>query len=167
MEEPNNTNKNPTTILDNIDFSFNSDSLLHNGGDGFYNSVSPAPAVVSDIELISLQVATYTSLKDLLPTSSSSPQQSVTSPSAHNSSWHEIPIRNPLVKQAALAYLQPMSSPLPDSGNKGLLGRLRDGCCCWWRQCECFSWVDDVVFRSLREVFCWDSWEEEDDEKVD
>ncbi|KAK3193264.1 hypothetical protein Dsin_024574 [Dipteronia sinensis] len=176
MEEPNtNTNtdknKNPSAKIDNNnDLSWlNSDSLLYNnvGGGGFHKGVY-STAAVSDLDIMALRVSTYTSLKDLLPPPSS-PRAGMTSPPAHNSSWHEIPIRNQLVKQAALAYLQPMSSPQPDAGDKGVFGKLVDGCSWWRRQCQCFSWIKDVLFKNLREVFCWevDDDEEEDDEKVD
>lgn len=151
MKDPN-TNANLTN-----DLSLNSAFLLHNGFDN--NSITTG-FQISDIEMIKLQPATYTSLKDLLPAS----PPSIISPS-YNSSWSEIPIKNPLVKHAALAYLQPMSSP-PEAGDKGLLGKLRDSFCC---QCECFSWINDVVFRSVKEVF-WDGHieeEDEDDEKVE
>ncbi|KAK2665637.1 hypothetical protein Ddye_004211 [Dipteronia dyeriana] len=173
MEEPNiNTdkNKNPAAKLDNNNdlSSLNSDSLLHNNGGGGFHKGVYSPAAVSDLEMLTLRVATYTSLKDLLPPSSS-PRAGMASPPALNSSWHEIPIRNQLVKQAALAYLQPMSSPLPDAGGKGVFGKLVDGCSWWGRQCQCFSWINDIVVKRLREVFCWevDDDEEEDDDKVD
>ncbi|KAK1569344.1 hypothetical protein Q3G72_035684 [Acer saccharum] len=173
MEEPNtNTDKNnnPPTKLDNNNdlSSLNSDSHLQYGGGGGFHKGVYSPMAVSDLELMALRVATYTSLKDLLPPPSS-PSAGMTSPPAHYSSWHEIPIRNQLVKQAALAYLQPMSSQPPDAGDEGVFGKLVDGCSWWLRQCECFSWVNDVVFKNLRELFCCDGDDddEEDDEKVD
>ncbi|OMO65734.1 hypothetical protein CCACVL1_21413 [Corchorus capsularis] len=118
--------------------------LLHNG----FNS-----SELSDIEMIALQSVSYTSLKDLLPTS----PPTITSPT-HNSSWHEIPIKNPLVKHAALAYLQPMSSP-PEVGERGLFGRLKDRCC---GECGCVLWLYDVVFRNIKEAF-WERREDGDD----
>ncbi|KAL5710453.1 hypothetical protein ACHQM5_021012 [Ranunculus cassubicifolius] len=67
-----------------------------------------------DLELISLKSSPYTSLKDLLP--SLSAIQSPTGGSC-SQSLYEIPIRNHLVKQAAWAYLQPMSSS-PNGSNQ-------------------------------------------------
>ncbi|KDP33288.1 hypothetical protein JCGZ_13075 [Jatropha curcas] len=95
--------------------------------------------------MIAIHSVTYTSLKDLLPAS----PPTISSPTQHNSSWNEIPIKNPLVKQAALAYLQPMSSP-PEIGDKGLFGRLRDAC---YVECGCFEWFNDVVLMGITEIF--------------
>lgn len=148
--------KDPNANLSN-DYSLNSAFLIHNG---FNNNSITKGFQISDIEMIKLQPATYTSLKDLLPAS----HPSITSPTI-NSSWSEIPIKNPLVKHAALAYLQPMSTP-PDVGDKGLFGKLTDSLC---YQCECFSWIKDVIFRSIKEMF-WDGHieeEDDDDEKTD
>ncbi|KAJ4715942.1 DNA-directed RNA polymerase subunit alpha like [Melia azedarach] len=158
---------NTNTNLDN-DLSLDSSGFLSHNGYKFSNTTASDfhdhnPFQISDIEMISLQSATYTSLKDLLPPS----PPAITSPT-NNSSWYEIPIKNPLVKHAALAYLQPMSSP-PEVGEKGLFGKLKETCYC---QCECFGWINDVVFRSVRDVF-WERREEgidegdEDEEKVD
>ncbi|KAH9674411.1 hypothetical protein KPL70_018442 [Citrus sinensis] len=67
----------------------------------------------SSFELISLKSpsSSYTSLKDLLP---SSGFNSPTATGSAANSAYEISIRNRLVKQAAWAYLQPMSAS-PDS----------------------------------------------------
>ncbi|KAL9425421.1 hypothetical protein AB3S75_032387 [Citrus x aurantiifolia] len=67
----------------------------------------------SSFELISLKSPSlsYTSLKDLLP---SSGFNSPTATGSAANSAYEISIRNRLVKQAAWAYLQPMSAS-PDS----------------------------------------------------
>ncbi|KAI3706552.1 hypothetical protein L6452_24368 [Arctium lappa] len=68
-----------------------------------------------DFELVSIKpTSCYTSLRDILPT----PPSAVNSPKppcfAAADSGYEISIRNHLVKQAAWAYLQPMStSPQP------------------------------------------------------
>lgn len=104
--------------------------------------------------MITIQSVTYTSLKDLLSVS----PPAVSSPT-HNCSSYEIPIKNPLVKQAALSYLQPMSSP-PEVGDKGFFGKMREMCC--------IGWLNDVVFRCLREAF-WERREEfgDDEDKVD
>ncbi|KAE8657781.1 hypothetical protein F3Y22_tig00116982pilonHSYRG00055 [Hibiscus syriacus] len=80
-----------------------------------YGCAAPSPL---DLELISLKAssASYTSLKDILP----SPVVAINSPTAAGSaanSGYEILIRNRLVKQAAWAYLQPMSATPDSSGN--------------------------------------------------
>ncbi|KAK4757176.1 hypothetical protein SAY87_007303 [Trapa incisa] len=123
---------------------------------------SPAKLEISDIEMISFQSVAYTSLRDLIPSQPHPPLPGITSPT-NNSSWSELPIRNPLVKQAALAYLQPMSTP-PESGHKGLLGRLRE-------RCGCLRWLRDAVLVTLRDVFrgvTAEGYEEDDndDEKI-
>ncbi|KAJ9128619.1 hypothetical protein P3X46_033533 [Hevea brasiliensis] len=146
--------KNPK-MTDTNNVELNSSFLFHNGFNPSFQ--------ISDIEMIAIQPVTYTSLKDLLPVS----PPTISSPT-HNSSWYEIPIKNPLVKQAALAYLQPMSSP-PEVGDKGFFGRLREMCC---GEYGCFGWINDVVFKCLRES-CWERTDEiededdDDDDKVD
>ncbi|XWS42751.1 hypothetical protein CRYUN_Cryun16bG0041100 [Craigia yunnanensis] len=52
--------------------------------------------------MITIDSISYTSLKDLLPTS----PPAITS-STHNSSWHEIPIKNPLVKHVRWLICSP------------------------------------------------------------
>ncbi|XP_057498488.1 uncharacterized protein LOC130783008 [Actinidia eriantha] len=74
------------------------------------------PAV--DFELISIKPLSYTSLKDLLPSSA------VQSPTSAGGSGSEISIRNRLVKQAAWAYLQPMSASPDSSTGPHFLRRL-------------------------------------------
>lgn len=92
-------------------------------------SPSPHPPAKLDFELISLNTSTapsslsYTSLKDLMPFSpSGAGMNSPTAATAANSGY-EISIRNRLVKQAAWAYLQPMSSS-PSSDGSHFLTRL-------------------------------------------
>ena len=137
IENPNtNTNKEANLNLDHPSINSHSPTfLLHNG---FSSSQ------ISDIEMINIQSVSYTSLKDLLPIS----PPGITSPT-QNSSWHEIPIKNPLVKHAALAYLQPMSSPT-EVGEKGLFGRLKERC---YGECGCVLWIYDVVWRNVKELF--------------
>ncbi|KAH7512228.1 uncharacterized protein LOC107432265 isoform X2 [Ziziphus jujuba] len=73
-------------------------------------TVSPTPPPPLDFELVSLKTSlAYTSLRDLIPSSPGGLIHSPTAASAVNSGY-EISIRNRLVKQAAWAYLQPMSS---------------------------------------------------------
>ena len=152
IEDPNTyTNKEANLHLDHPSINSHSPTFL------FHNGFSSSQ--ISDIEMINIQSVSYTSLKDLLPIS----PPGITSPT-QNSSWHEIPIKNPLVKHAALAYLQPMSSP-PEVGEKGLFGRLKERCC---GECGCVLWLFDVVWRKIKEAFWERSEELEDDEyKVD
>ncbi|KAK4801189.1 hypothetical protein SAY86_021676 [Trapa natans] len=66
----------------------------------------------------------YTSLRDILPTLSSPTIKSPTAAaSASGRSSYEIPIRNRLVKQAAWAYLRPVSASADSSGSS-LVQRL-------------------------------------------
>lgn len=112
--------------------------LLHNG---------LSSSQFSDEEMMTGQSASYTSLKELLPASS----PTITSPtmSIHNSSWNEIPIKNPLVKQAALAYLQPMES-LPPAGEKGFFERVKENCS---SECGCVLWMFDLILKNAKKVF--------------
>ncbi|KAJ8899112.1 hypothetical protein K2173_010454 [Erythroxylum novogranatense] len=77
----------------------------------YTNGVASSPPTGLGLELVSAKSSlTYTSLKDVLVFSS------VNSPTAVSGSACEISIRNRLVKQAAWAYLQPMSSSPSSSG---------------------------------------------------
>ena len=145
----------------NTDLSPNS----HSYSPSHYGFNSPE-LQISDIGMTTVQSIGYTSLKDLLPSSSSSPAVMSPTPS---SSWYEIPIKNPLVKHAAMAYLQPMSSP-PEIGNKGLLAKLKEKCFCGGGVCGCFGWINDVVLGTVREVFgsFWErrgAWSDEDEDE--
>lgn len=51
-----------------------------------------------------------------------------------------------------------MPAPL-QVGDKGLFGRLKDNC---GKECGCLVWLNDVVFKPLREAF-WERKEEIDD----
>ncbi|RWR83635.1 hypothetical protein CKAN_01239500 [Cinnamomum micranthum f. kanehirae] len=76
----------------------------------------------ADFELASLRPlppSSYTSLKDILPTS-----PGIQSPTA-SQICQEISIRNRLVKQAAWAYLQPMASSPGSSSSSGTHQFLR------------------------------------------
>lgn len=84
--------------------------------------VSPPPQPL-DLELVSFKNSlAYTSLRDLIPSSPGGLIHSPTAASAVNSGY-EISIRNRLVKQAAWAYLQPMSSS-PGSVGTNFFHRL-------------------------------------------
>lgn len=167
----------------NLDFPLKSNSISnsHSQSPSFlfhdtFNSNStgqPQQFQISDIEMITIQSLSYTSLRDLLPASTSPAFMSPT----HNSSWHEIQISNPLVKHAALAYLQPMSTPT-EVGDKGLFWKLKEKCClfcCGGGGFGCFEWLGDVVFTMVKVMFggLWDrssgfeNGDEDDDEEDD
>lgn len=94
---------------------------------------------------------TYTSLKDLLPPFSFA---AINSPTAASSSagrsCYEISIRNPLVKQAAWAYLQPMSAS-PGSSGPSFIHRL------WLRLCSpvnsCLNLIGHHVISCIVRAF--------------
>lgn len=85
----------------------------------------------------------YTSLRDILP--SATAIGSPTAASAVNSGY-EISIRNRLVKQAAWAYLQPMSSS-PGSSGPHLLRRI------WLRFSACLSFLNLRIISSITKAF--------------
>nr|GMD42906.1 Formin-like protein [Ipomoea batatas]GMD44397.1 Formin-like protein [Ipomoea batatas] len=107
---------------------------LHNGRDASSSSSSYATTAASsatssgssqtdgDFELFSIKPVNYTSLKDLLPGGAAVNSPRPMTPGSHHGSA-EILIRNRLVKQAAWAYLQPMSTS-PDSSAGTFLRRL-------------------------------------------
>ncbi|CAI0462659.1 unnamed protein product [Linum tenue] len=93
------------------------------------SSLPPTNGFLTDLELFSLKsppgFSSYTSLKDLMPSSvvNSPATAAHGSASVFHDSAYEICIRNHLVKQAAWAYLQPMSSS-PGSADPHFLRRL-------------------------------------------
>ncbi|XP_009617376.1 uncharacterized protein [Nicotiana tomentosiformis] len=86
------------------------------------SSSSLTNSASDDFELFSIKPVSYTSLRDILPPLAFNSPRPMTSPH-QGQSGSEISIRNRLVKQAAWAYLQPMSTS-PDSSGRGLFGRL-------------------------------------------
>ncbi|CAA7050825.1 unnamed protein product [Microthlaspi erraticum] len=106
----------------------------------------------------------YTSLREILsmsrpppPPPTPPPASPVKSPGCRSGS--EIPIRNPLVKQAALAYLQPMAGRPPGTVvEEGLFGKFKEVCC--GGQCGCLEWLHGVVSMDLF------STDEEDDSEL-
>lgn len=117
---------------------------------------APLPIIESPLSPL-----TYTSLRDLLPQLSSGAINSPTAASSASSrSGYEISIRNRLVKQAAWAYLQPMSVS-PGSTGSSFLQRL------WLRLCSsvnsCLNFIGhDLVlsiakalYRILRSLLCF------------
>ncbi|KAL1566115.1 hypothetical protein AAHA92_01758 [Salvia divinorum] len=94
--------------------------LLHHHNSSSSSATASSSSSSDDLELLPIKPnpQSYTSLKDLLPTAAvNSPRPS----SAHGGS--DIGIRNRLVKQAAWAYLQPMSAS-PRSAGVGFLRRV-------------------------------------------
>lgn len=159
-----------------------SQSLRPSSQNGFHSARIQIPDIEMMIEQSASSSTEYTSLKDLLQAAGTA-----MSPTP-SSSWHEIPIRNPLVKHAAMAYLQPMSTPTTSFGDRGgFLGRLKETWLCGCGgEYGCFGWLCDVVSRMVKEVFGelvldrrkitdsaeeeeedYDDEEDEDDEKVD
>nr|XP_004494236.1 uncharacterized protein LOC101498714 [Cicer arietinum] len=107
-----------------------------------------------DLELFLLKspFTSYTSLKDMLPsphTAINSPTASSASSAAINSGY-EISIRNRLVKQAAWAYLQPMSSSPGNSTAPNFLRRL-----CHSLSTFCHNLVSGLtrIFRRILHAF--------------
>lgn len=84
---------------------------------------------------LSVKTATYTSLRDVLPYSAAA----VNSPAANQ---YDVPIRNRLVKQAAWAYLQPMSTS-PSGGPSGPHFFRRN------RLATCLSFIYHHILPSL------------------
>ncbi|WOH06211.1 hypothetical protein DCAR_0625634 [Daucus carota subsp. sativus] len=85
----------------------------------------------------------YTSLKDILPCSV--PNSPAPSAAAASSSGYQIAIRNRLVKQAAWAYLQPMSTS-PGAESRSFFRRT------WFHFSEFLSnnYLVQVVTRSFQ-----------------
>ncbi|KAG6595160.1 hypothetical protein SDJN03_11713, partial [Cucurbita argyrosperma subsp. sororia] len=83
-------------------------------------AVSPPLSSPIDLRILSSKSSSqsYTSLKDILPSASAS-AAAFNSPTAASpaNSGYEISIRNRLVKQAAWAYLQPMSASSYSTGS--------------------------------------------------
>ncbi|KAL8201617.1 hypothetical protein R6Q57_010764 [Mikania cordata] len=96
----------------------------HNPSSSSYTTTTTSSSASSsssaDYELVSLKPPSYTSLRDIIPTAVI---QSPKPPSFAAQSGYEISIRNRLVKQAAWAYLQPMSTT-PGAGGSNVFHRL-------------------------------------------
>ncbi|XP_059281469.1 uncharacterized protein LOC132035200 [Lycium ferocissimum] len=115
------------------------------------SSSSSSSSTNSDYELFSIKPVSYTSLRDLMP-----PLSTVNSPRPNNESagGSEISIRNHLVKQAAWAYLQPMSTS-PDSDGRNLFSRL------FYRSpvnnpvARVIEFVDRFIFGPLTRAVDW------------
>lgn len=95
-------------------------NLLHHHS----SSSATTSSSSDDLELLSIKPnsQSYTSLKDLLPTAAVNSPRPSSAPLCQGGS--DICIRNRLVKQAAWAYLQPMSTS-PGSAEGSFLHRIR------------------------------------------
>lgn len=119
------------------------------------SSTSTSSASSGEFDLISVKPVSYVSLRDLLPTPAA-----VNSPkpkSAAQNHLHpgsEISIRNRLVKQAAWAYLQPMSTA-PDTSTRNILHRLWDQFTTENPIAALFRFFNRHAFGSLNRFFDW------------
>ncbi|KAI4375814.1 hypothetical protein MLD38_013638 [Melastoma candidum] len=124
--------------------------------------------------MVSFNSTSYTSLRDLLPSLASSAPVPFPRPPSSDSSLCEIPIKNPLVKHAAIAYLQPMSSAPVVAEGRGVLGAIADRCvygCCGAEEVGvcCLWWLGDVFARVVRRAgLGWDAPSDNDmEDEVD
>ncbi|KAL8150251.1 hypothetical protein V2J09_020059 [Rumex salicifolius] len=120
----------------------------------------------TDIELITIQPNSYTSLRDIIAASSaalggaSSPSTAPASPTCWKSTRDrdDVPIKNQLVKQAALAYLQPLSSSPSSTEGRSWPQRLKgnlNSCFAVDGEGEigCIGPLDGVVLAAIKEAF--------------
>lgn len=89
------------------------------------STTSTSSASSGEFDLISVKPVSYVSLRDLLPSAAVNSPKPKSPAQNHLQPCSEISIRNRLVKQAAWAYLQPMSIA-PDSSTRNFLHRLWD-----------------------------------------
>lgn len=117
---------------------------------------SPASFTGADYELMTLKDS-YTSLKDILPSSPSSilsptPGIAVAGISSSSSgSGYEISIRNRLVKQAAWAYLQPALLSSPSTSTRFFSGDTFRGIFDDFRRLfyRVYDWLVDTLWLIL------------------
>ncbi|CAL1372878.1 unnamed protein product [Linum trigynum] len=107
------------------------------------------------VEMIELDQSSkeYTSFKNLLRTAS------MLSPVGRNSSWEDIPLKDPIVKQAAWAYLQPMTpsagEDYPGGGIFGIFRRAKDNKSRFSShqgECGCLAWLNEVVVKGVLQL---------------
>ncbi|KAH6797557.1 hypothetical protein C2S52_022111 [Perilla frutescens var. hirtella] len=117
--------------------------LLHHHSSSTTTSATTSSSS-DDLELLSIRPNShsYTSLKDLLPAAAVNSPRPSSAPLGQGGS--DICIRNRLVKQAAWAYLQPMSTS-PRSADGSFLRRI------WPRIAALF----DLVRRNVARVIDW------------
>ncbi|KAM7475178.1 hypothetical protein LguiB_022421 [Lonicera macranthoides] len=118
----------------------------------FNNNTKQFQKIV-DVEMVAFQSdQSYTSLRDLLPANEISNRKD---------SWREIPIKDPLLQQAAWAYLRPAMTAARDSNARCCVERLRDGLC------GCFDgWFNGVVVAAIR-MWIWEDKSDDDDDDDD
>ncbi|CAA3021278.1 Hypothetical predicted protein [Olea europaea subsp. europaea] len=134
------------TLLHHNSATSSSTTTTTNSASALSSSSSSFPS--DDFELLSIKPAShsYTSLKDLLPSVAvNSPRPSVSHQAQLGS---DICIRNRLVKQAAWAYLQPMSTS-PDSAGNGFPHLV------WLRVAAFFDFVSRQIVRVLTRALDW------------
>lgn len=110
-----NNNNSPTLIVEELESNNNHD----NEGDAAQLEDNSGGGIV---EMMVVPTTTsYTSLRDIMM------MMPAQYPMNINASWNEIPmnIKNPLLKHAALAYLQPMSSSTTPSDAAASSNKLR------------------------------------------
>ncbi|CAN4120019.1 unnamed protein product [Withania somnifera] len=103
--------------------------------DGYHRKSAVQMIRFSDIEMESLA---YISIKDIILESPPlSPMKQ------RKESWREIPMKEPLLQQAAWAYLQPTGLP---EANRSLLNKVKDKC---FRLFGCLGGAFVLMFN------CW------------
>lgn len=151
-----------TTCLDDLHQQTSSDassgtlSSSSSASSSSSSSTSTFSASSGEFDLISVKPVSYVSLRDLLPSPAAVNSPKPKSP-AQNHFLHpcpEISIRNRLVKQAAWAYLQPMSTA-PDSSTRNFLHRLWDQFTTENPTAALFRFFNRHVFGSLSRFFDW------------
>ncbi|CAN0845764.1 hypothetical protein LINGRAHAP2_LOCUS4195 [Linum grandiflorum] len=97
--------------------------------------------------------------------------------SPSDSTLHDIPLKDPIVRQAAWAYLQPAGGTFEDcdgAGMKEVFRQLRDKCAARAEKCGCLEWINDVAFEGVLRLlfpkkkridFCTEEEEEQEEEK--
>lgn len=114
------------------------------------------------IEMVAMEESTYTytSLRDVLPASLPSLPDATSAllfPTMYSQIWHDAPIKDPLVKHAAWAYLQPMlTSPPPprrSAPNRRCCGASFFAALKESGVCGCAAFLIDVVLAAIKQAF--------------
>ncbi|KAK7278711.1 hypothetical protein RJT34_23747 [Clitoria ternatea] len=123
-------------------------------------STAPKKSLLK-LDSLSLNSPSYTSLRDVLPFSAAAvnsptaPSSSSTSSASSAAAAHHISIRNRLVKQAARAYLQPMSaSPSGPSGRNFFRRRVNPLATCLSFIVPCFTRIFHAI-RARAPIHCF------------
>ncbi|KAM3376778.1 hypothetical protein P3S68_009191 [Capsicum galapagoense] len=108
----------------------------------------------SDIEMVNMESLTYTSLKDLLPVS---PPAILSPTNGRKDSWREIPMKDPLLQQAAWAYLQPV---VTSEADRSFTDKMKDKC---FGLFDCFTDVICYLFKpAVTESENWNGEDSDD-----